>query len=282
MKVYISVDIEGISGIVDREMMSPAGREYERGRMLMTQDANAAIEGAIKAGAEYIVVNDSHGPMRNLLIEELHPAAELITGPGGAKEHCMIEGADEEKFDAAIFVGYHAMARTLKAIHSHTFVGAAVAEVRINGKAHGELGVNAAVLATLGIPTVMVTGDESTVAEAHNFLGDSIETVAVKKARGYNAARCRPLADCRQDITEAAQRALEHVRDTPLYEPDRPWQLEVDFLTIHQCGRASEIRNVNRLGPVTISIEGQDSWSQYRALWSALQAAVTEPSPWLA
>ncbi len=172
INVYVSVDIEGITGVVHGDMMMPDGREYDRGRRLMTGDANAAVEGLVRAGADYVLVNDSHGPMRNLLVEEMHPGAHLLSGSGEAKEFCQLEGADGDRFDAAVFVGYHAMAKAPKAIHPHTIAGAAVAELRINGRPHGETGLNAAVLAALGIPTVMVTGDGTTIAEARAFLGD--------------------------------------------------------------------------------------------------------------
>src|SRR5690606_10215441 len=165
----------------------PGQLEYERGRALMVADANAAIEGAKAAGADLVLVADGHGPMRNLKIEDLHPAATLVTGTADARPHCQLEGANTASFDAAVFVGYHAMAKTLNAIHPHTIAGVAVHELRINGRPHWETGLNAAVRATLGIPTVMVTGDETTCGEARSFLGDSVETVAVKAASGRNS-----------------------------------------------------------------------------------------------
>ncbi len=149
MNVYVSVDMEGITGIVHGEMMMPGQPEYDRGRKLMTNDANAAIEGIANAGAEYILVNDSHGPMRNLLFEDMHAAAHLLTGTGDAKAHCQLEAADSRDFDCAVFIGYHAMARTHRAIHPHTIAGAVVSELRLNGRPHGETGLNAAVLASL-------------------------------------------------------------------------------------------------------------------------------------
>lgn len=162
MNVYVSVDIEGITGVVHGDMMMTNEPEYGRGRRLMTGDANAAIEGLVQAGADYILVADGHGPMRNILLEELHPAAHLVTGSGDARPACQLEAADSRQFDAAVFIGYHAMAKTFNAIHPHTIAGGAVAELRINGRPHGETGLNAAVLASLGIPTVMVTGDTTT------------------------------------------------------------------------------------------------------------------------
>lgn len=282
MKVYVSVDIEGVSGLVHGDMMMPSGREYDRGRRLMTKDANAAIEGLVQGGADYILVNDSHGPMRNLLVEELHPSAHIITGTGDAKDHCQLEAADSDQFDAAVFVGYHAMAKTQAAIHPHTIAGAVVGEIRINGKPHGETGLNAAVLASLGIPTVMVSGDQTTMAEAINFLGDEIQTVEVKKSCGYNAAICRPLAGCYAELASAAELALKSIGDTPLYNPEAPWELEVDFNTILQANRASRTANVTRVSSMTLRIDGDTPWNKYQNLWAALRSALYEPAGWLA
>ena len=274
MRVYLSVDIEGISGVVHADMMSAEGREYDRGRRLMTGDANAAIAGLLEAGATEVLVCDGHGPMRNLLIEELHPAALLLSGAGDAKPWCQLEAADEGRFDAAAFVGYHAMAKAAPAIHPHTIAGVAVAELRLNGRPHGETGLNAAVLASLGIPTVLVTGDTTTQDEARAFLGDAIETVAVKAARGRNAAILRPLAATRPEITAAAARALAARDRVGLYRPEQPWRLEVDFVTVPQCDRAARAAGVERLGPLTLRIDGPTPWEQYRVLWAALRAAL--------
>lgn len=282
MNVYVSVDIEGISGVVHADMMMPGEKEYDRGRRLMTADANAVIEGLVQAGANYILVNDSHGPMRNLLIEELNPAAHLITGTGDAKEACQLEGADEQSFDAAVFVGYHAMAKSRPAIHPHTIAGIAVAELRINGRPVGETGINSAVLASLGIPTVMVSGDQTTTAEARNFLGEKIKTVTVKQARGRNAAICRPPSATRPELTEAAAAALAATADVPLYTPEQPWRLELDLNTLVQSERANRTAGVERIGPQSFLIGGATPWEQYRTLWAALRSALYEPASWLA
>jgi D-amino peptidase len=282
VNVYMSVDIEGITGVIHRDQMSPGEREYDKGRRLMTADANAAIEGLVQAGASFILVNDGHGPMRNLLFEEMHPAAHLLTGTGDAKEHCQIELADSRTFDAAVFIGYHAMAKTAKAIAPHTIAGAAVAELRINGRPHGETGLNAAVIGAMGIPVVMVTGDSTTVGEARAFLGEEIETVAVKDAVGPNAALCRPPSATRPEITAAAQRALTNRDRVRPYVPERPFRLEVDFMRMVQCDRAARIAGIERLGPVTISVPGDNPWDQYATLWSALRAALYEPASFLA
>ena len=282
MNVYISVDIEGISGVVHADMMMPGQPEYERGRALMIGDANAAIEGAVRAGATRIVVADGHGPMRNLKIEDLHPAAELVTGTADARDWCQLEGADADSFAAALFIGYHAMAKTPKAIHPHTIAGAVVHELRVNGEPHGETGLNALVLGSLGIPTVLVTGDETTCAEARRMLGP-IETVAVKSAVGRNAAICRAPAATRPEITAAAERALaadEGARS--LYSTGGRVVIEVDFLTMVQCNRAARTKAVEQTGPVTIAIAGDGLWDQYRNVWAALRSALYEPASFLA
>jgi D-amino peptidase len=281
MKIYVSVDIEGVSGVVHADMMMPSQPEYGRGRRLMTQDANAAIAGLADAGADYILVADGHGPMRNILVEELDGHAHLMTGTGDAREACQLEGADTESFDAAVLVGYHAMAKTMRAIHPHTIAGAVVSEIRINGRPHGETGLNAAVLASLGIPTIMVTGDGTTMREAREFLGDNIETVQVKEARGHNAAICRPLAACHADIREAAKRALEKLGAVEPYAPEGPWALEIDFNTMAQCNRASRTANIERTGPLSARVHGDTPWEQYQALWAAIRSGLYEPAVWL-
>lgn len=281
MKIYVSVDIEGVSGVVHADMMMPSQLEYGRGRRLMTKDANAAIAGIADAGADYILVADGHGPMRNILVEELDQRAHLMTGTGDAREACQLEGADTESFDAAVFVGYHAMAKSTKAIHPHTIAGAVVSEIRINGRPHGETGLNAAVLASLGIPTIMVTGDVTTMREAREFLGDNIETVQVKEARGHNAAICRPLEACYADISAAAKRAVENLGAVKLYVPEDPWTLEIDFNNMAQCNRASRTANVERTGPLSARIHGDTPWAQYQALWDAIRSGLYEPASWL-
>ncbi|MGN6485593.1 MAG: M55 family metallopeptidase [Thermomicrobiales bacterium] len=281
MKVFVSVDIEGISGVVHADMMMPGQPEYARGRALMIADANAAIEGAVQAGADHIVVADGHGPMRNLQIEHLHPKALLVSGTADARDYCQLEGADSADFDAAIFVGYHAMAKTPKAIHPHTIAGVAVYELRVNGKPHGETGLNAFVLASLGIPTVMVTGDATTCAEATAFLG-GIETVAVKWASGRNSAICRPPSATAPEITAAAKRAIERIGTVPFSKPAGPASIEIDFCTMPQCERAHRTAGVERIGPMTISILGETPWEQYRNAWAAIRSALYEPASFLA
>ncbi|HZM26289.1 MAG TPA: M55 family metallopeptidase, partial [Gemmatimonadales bacterium] len=162
MRVYISVDMEGIAGVVHEDQTNPVdprcAAEYARFRKLMTGEANAAVEGALAGGASQVVVNDSHWEMRNLLPEDLHEAAELLSG--GPKRLSMLEGIEAD-FDAAVFIGYHAKAGTAGAILDHTMMDA-IRDVRLNGRSMGELGLNAALAGAHGVPVALVSGDRAT------------------------------------------------------------------------------------------------------------------------
>src|SRR5213076_11274 len=174
--------MEGIAGVVHESQTDPAdpahAAEYGRFRRLMTAEANAAIEGALAAGATKLVVNDSHWLMRNLLAEELHQAAELLSDD--PKPQSMVEGIDGG-FDAALFIGYHARAGTRHAILDHTYADR-IHDVRLNGRPVGELGINAAFAGVAGVPVALVSGDSAVATEAKDLLGQGGGTVIVKEA----------------------------------------------------------------------------------------------------
>src|SRR5881628_2880210 len=209
MRTYISIDMEGIAGVVHESQTDPtnpaAAAEYGRFRRLMTSEANAAVEGAVAAGATRVVVNDSHWFMRNLVAEELHQAAELLSGD--PKPHSMVEGI-AGGFDAALFIGYHARAGTRHAILDHTYADR-IHEVRLNGKPVGELGINAAFAGIHGVPVALVSGDAALAAEAKDLLGEGVETVIVKEAVSRHAAKSvAPAVACRM-MREEVARALK-------------------------------------------------------------------------
>jgi len=191
LKVYISVDMEGVSGVVDGSQVVEDGRDYAAARRWMAEDVNAVIAGLLSAGATEIVVNDSHGGMRNLLPDSLHPKASLISGT--PKPLTMMAGIDET-FDAVVFVGYHAAAGTARAILDHTIAGRAVSRITVNGTEMPELGLNAAIAGEFWVPVILVTGDTATAEQARALLGEQVVTVAVKESFGRNAARLLPTA----------------------------------------------------------------------------------------
>src|SRR5689334_11273004 len=191
MRVYISVDMEGVAGVVHESQTDPVtpafAAEYARFRRLMTAEANAAVEGALAAGATRVLVNDSHWFMRNLLAEELHPGAELVSGD--PKPRSMMQGIDEQGgFDAALFIGYHARAGTRNAILDHTYADR-IHDVRLNQQPVGELGLNAALAGLHGVPVGLVSGDSAVAAEAKDLLGEGVATVIVKAAVSRHAAK---------------------------------------------------------------------------------------------
>jgi D-amino peptidase len=203
VQIYISADMEGITGLVDALDVQPGGSDYERGRVMMTEDVNAAIRGAVAAGATRILVNDAHGPMRNLLPDLLHPAADLVRGR--PKAMGMIEGLDDS-FDAAICVGYHARAGALGVL-SHSFMGHEIEDMWLDEYAVGEIGLVHATAAALGVPILLLTGDDMAGAEMTDW-DPAVATVPVKRARDRFAAELRAVADARHAIEEGASAAL--------------------------------------------------------------------------
>jgi D-amino peptidase len=266
MRVYISVDMEGVAGVVHEDQTDPTdprhAGEYNRFRRLMTSEANAAVEGALGAGATRVLVNDSHWQMRNLLAEELHPAAELLSG--GPKLGSMVEGV-ELGFDAAMFVGYHAMAGTRHAVIDHTYTSI-VHEARLNGKPAGELAINAALAGSHGVPVVLVSGDQALAAEAKALLGDGVEAVIVKQAVGRFAARSvSPAESCRR-IREGAAAALRRKHQPLVLE--RPVRLEVEFALTQMADMAELVPGSVRTGGRTLEYRHDDYREVFRA-WRA-------------
>jgi D-amino peptidase len=267
MRVYISVDMEGIAGVVHEDQTDPiqpqhAG-EYNRFRRLMTNEANAAVAGALEAGATRVLVNDSHWLMRNLLIEELHPGAELLSG--GPKRRSMVEAIDTG-FDVAMFIGYHARAGTQDATIDHTYTSR-VYEVRVNGDPVGELGLNAAMAGVFGVPVALVSGDQALAAEARSLLGGSIETVVVKEAVGRFAARSVSPATACDRIRAGAAEALQRSH-RPFTLPS-PIRLEVDFVETQMADMAELVPGSSRVHGRTVSYTGDDYREVFRA-WRAM------------
>ncbi len=205
MKFYISADIEGISGVVTRSHTSQEGHDYERARKFMTNEVNAAIKGALEAGAKEIVVNDSHGPMTNLLLEDLNPMAKLISG--APKRLSMMEGIDNS-YDGAIFVGYHARMNT-PGVLSHTYDSRVISNISINGINVGEFGLNGFLAGYYGVPVVAVTGDDILHKEVKD-INETIETVIVKTACGRYAAKCLNPSTVNTMIEESVKRAIRN------------------------------------------------------------------------
>jgi len=263
MKVYISCDMEGISGIVASKQTQMDGEEYKRAQKLMTGEVNAAIEGALAGGATQVVVNDSHGSMRNILIEELNPRAQLISG--SPKPLSMMQGIDEG-FDVAFFIGYHAQAGTAYSTLDHTYTGT-VYQVSLNGQPVGETGLNAALAGYFGVPVVLVTGDKLLVEEAQALLGP-VEGVAVKESCGRYAAKCLAPEEAHKLIRQAAERALSK-RGAKPFVVEPPITLAIDFTSSAHLDMAELIPGSRRTGGRHIEYTHDDLLTVYK-VWRAM------------
>ena len=262
MKVFISCDIEGVSGVVSSATQtSPEGKDYGRARELMTAEANAAIAGALKAGATEIVVNDSHGPMTNILIEKLDPAATLVTG--APKPLSMMQGIGPD-FQAVMFVGYHSMMGT-SGVLSHTISGASVANIWVNGIPVGETGINAGIAGYFGVPVVLVTGDDEVSKEARTLL-PGVRTATVKWAVTRQSARCLPPAKARQLIEEEAEKALRDLASAKAWLPSSPVTFKIEFKDSGLAENAARMPHAEVLDPRTVSFTADDYLTAFKGL----------------
>ncbi len=204
MRVFISVDMEGISGLEKVEECFLGGPAYHIGRQIMAGDVNAAVQGAIDGGAEDIVVGDSHGYMCNIRPSDLHHKAKLKSGM--KRVLCQFKGFSH-RFDAAFLIGQHSKAGTADGILSHTWIPA-FKDVRVNGVSVGEYGLNAYLAGSYGVPIIMLSGDDKVCEQAKLIMGD-IEYVEVKKSIGYFEGEHLPLKESHARIYEAAKRSVK-------------------------------------------------------------------------
>jgi D-amino peptidase len=268
--VFISVDMEGVAGVVHLHQVMRGMPEYERSCRLMTAETNAAVAGARRAGATRFVVNDSHGDMRNFLLDELDEGIELISGAD--KPYSMGAGLDPT-FEVAFFVGYHASVGTERAIMDHTYGGRTIYALRINGKPQSEATLNAALAGTFGVRTALITGDQATIDEATAELA-GIVGVVVKQALGRQAARSlHPLEACRR-IEEGAYRAYARRSESPLVRPEGPFTLEIDWMNASMADLCTQIPDVERAGGRTVRYRSADYQTCYRTLLALLVMAL--------
>ena len=254
-KVFISVDMEGIWGVVHGDQTSPASSEYGPARRWMVDDVNAVIAGLFEAGASEIVVNDSHGSMRNIIADGLNPKASLVTG--SPKPLLMMQGIDGT-FDACILVGYHAKAGTAFANLDHTISGGAMRSIKINGQELPELGINGAIAGYFKVPVIMLSGDTETCAQARSILGNEVVTVAVKEAAGRYAAKLLPQEEARKRLKEGAQEALLKKAKILPFKLNPPYQFELDFNNSGQAELPLLIPVVKRTGARSVAFSSSD------------------------
>jgi D-amino peptidase len=271
MKVYLSVDMEGIAGISHPNPTNRADSGYPAAVELMVGEANAAIEGALAAGATEILVNDSHGGMYNLRALDLHPAARVLQGQ---KPWSMVAGAGPDAgFDVALFVCYHARAGHPTGTIAHTYTGRPTLS-RLNGRPVGETGINAAVLGAWGIPVGLVAGDDALAAEVEDWLPWA-ERVVVKAAGGGSSAASLHPTRARELVSAGADRAVRRAASDDLkpllLEP--PIIIEVDYRNATTADHAAIVPGAERYGDRGVRFEAPDPVTAYRGFLAGVRLA---------
>jgi D-amino peptidase len=261
MKVFVMTDLEGATGVAGNwSDFNPGGKEHESAKRLLTGDVNAAIDGAIGAGADQIVVLDGHGAAFSIIIEDLDPRAELIRG----RRVMELEGLDES-FDLMLAVGSHSMAGTPDGILTHTLSHVGIDNIWLNGRLVGEIGLWAVLGGHYNVPLGMVTGDLAAVREANALLGE-IETVAVKEATSRFAAKCLHPKVTRKMISEAAARAVTRAGEFQPHKPRAPVELKVEYHDSERADRVAKRKSVARTDGRTVSCSGDDVLEIYATL----------------
>lgn len=214
-RIFIVTDLEGVGGVWDaEEQLLPGQRRYPESRKILAGEVNAAVEGALRAGAKEVVIWDGHDGSRTLAVDEIHPAARLIQGRPTPANYYL----GERMYDGILFIGQHAMAGAKNAVlaHSQSF---GVKEITINGRPVGEIGQVAAIAGYFGIPVILLAGDQAACDEMAALQAGAV-TVAVKRLAGKASALSLSHEEARQRIRQAAEQAVRRVREF------RPWKIE--------------------------------------------------------
>ncbi|WP_405187736.1 M55 family metallopeptidase [Streptomyces anulatus] len=275
MKLLISVDMEGISGIVHSTETNPERYDYQRGRELMTADANAVIAGVLDADPTAdVLVADAHGTFRNLLPEQLDRRARLVRGK--PRPLNMLAGLDEET-DAALFVGYHVRAGEGPGVLAHTMNGE-ILDVRVAGRSLGEIGLNAAMAGHLGVPVVLLSGDDAACAELNGLVPAAV-TVPVKEALGMAAAVTLHPEEARDRLRRAAADAVSRRAEIPPLVLTGTLDVEVDLASPHTIDLATLVPGVSRAGGArTVAFTSPDYATAYRLILLLAQLATIKPA----
>ncbi|MCL6286692.1 M55 family metallopeptidase [Streptomyces fimicarius] len=276
MKALISVDMEGVSGIVHPSETNPERDDYQRGRELMTADANAVIAGVLDAEPTAdVLVADAHGTFRNLLPERLDRRARLVRGKPRTLN--MLAGLDAET-DAALFVGYHVRAGEGPGVLAHT-MNDAILDVRVAGRSLGEIGLNAAMAGHLGVPVVLLSGDDAACAEAADLIPEAV-TVPVKEALGAVAAVTLHPEEAGDRLRRAAADAITRRAEIPpLTLAPAPLDVEVDLAGAHTVDLATLVPGVSRAaGARTVTFTAPDYATAYRLILLLAQLATIRPA----
>ncbi|HLS20750.1 MAG TPA: M55 family metallopeptidase [Bacillota bacterium] len=266
MKIFISADIEGISGVATIQQLLTQS-EYERIRRMMTEEVNAAIRGAFNGGAKEVVVADGHGNMSNILIEKLDPRARLVSGNN--RVMMQLEGLDES-FDGIVFVGHHGREGDSDAVISHTFAGICIDEIMVNGKVLGETEINSIVAGTgFNIPAIFISGDDVYVDEVKETL-PNVTSVVTKYARNRIAAELIHADVVQQAIEEKVEQSVRNIHKFSPLTVEGPYTFEMQFKGPQQAQMTSTIPSVEMLSPTRITFTCDDIVTAYKHMWGCI------------
>ncbi len=252
LKVFVSVDMEGVAGLIHWDETGSGGPDYQLFRTIMTGEANAAVAGAFEAGATEVVVRDAHDSARNILPDQIDPRARLIREWNGPLS--MMEGIDRT-FDAVVFVGYHARVGTPNAVLKHT-MSLSLFDVILNGVRMPEGGWNAAIAGYFDVPVIFLSGDTAICKQIQEIIGP-IETAAVKEGMGPAASMIHP-SKAREMIQNGVRTALKNLKAYKPYKPSSPYKLEIVFVDENQARRASYIPGADRTGERSVAFTSAD------------------------
>ena len=259
MKIFVSSDMEGTTGVVDWNQCSGPNPEYDYYRQLLEAEVNAAIDGALEGGATEFLVNDSHSTMQNLRPDRLHGRAGYLSGRH--KPLYAMQGLDSS-FDAVFFVSYHGSASSESSVLSHTYNPRAIADVWLNDVVAGESGINALVALAHGVPVVLITGDRVTADEARPFC-PGINTVVVKESVSRFAA-CSPHPEQARELIHAgARRAVRHLGSARPPTISLPATLTVRFHHSDLAETACRLRGVERKDEKTVTMTDENPLSLF-------------------
>jgi D-amino peptidase len=254
LKVYISIDMEGIGGVVTSEQLGPAGFEYQRARQFMTDELNAAIQGARDAGATEIVISDSHGNGQNVLIDQLPQDVTIIRS--WPRPLMMMEGIDST-FAAALLVGYHAGTANAQGVRAHTISSATLTGVAFNGQQVPEGGISAALAGHFRVPVVMISGDDAAVAEVQKIVGP-VEGAIVKRAISFHSAATLTPKAAQELIRRAAKAGVERRGTLKPHVVPGAIALDLSFKHYRTAELLAYLPYVTRVNSHTIRFNGKD------------------------
>ena len=256
MKIYISADMEGIAGVVTGSQLGPEGFEYERFRHFMTAEVNACIEAAREAGADEILVSDSHGNGENILIEKLPDDVMIVRS--WPRSLGMMEGIDES-FDGGgvIFLGYHASTNSKEGVRAHTMSSTHITSVKINDIVMPESGINALIAGHFKVPVILITGDDIAVEETQNLIGN-IEGAIVKTAISFHSAKTLTPEAAYKVIREKTKAAMKRIKDLKPYTLKDSLTLELSLKNYRPVEMLQYYPGVKRISSHTIQFKGKD------------------------